>query len=615
MKNKFTAFTTKEIEPKGWLLDQLKIQANGLSGNLDKIWPDVRDSKWIGGDKEGWERVPYWLDGFIPLAYLLKDEDMIARAQRYVDAILDGQCEDGWICPCSHEERDRYDMWALFLILKVLIVYHDCTNDSRIEGAVEKALYNYYQFNHNHTPYGWAHARWYECVISIAWLYERKPLPWLADLAQLLEAQGMDYLRAPRTLKKEAESWNFYAHIVNLAMALKSDAVMTPFDGRAGGRYASKLLKILLPRHGNVNGYFNGDECLATSSPSRGTELCGVAEAMYSYEVITLATGEPVWMDKCERLAFNALPATISEDMWTHQYDQMSNQPNCVNYNKPEFKDYKGKAHFNTNGTESHLFGLEPNFGCCTANMNQAFPKFVLSCFAKSQNGIVVSSLAPCSVRTEIDGVPVTVTTETLYPFRDDVTVNVQAEKPVSFTLSVRIPGFVDGATVNGEQAEVGKYCELVKEWTNDTVKIQLSSTAKLVKRGTLVAAVKGALTYSLPVAARSVMREYVKDGVERKFPYCDYELYADSEWQVGFASSSLEYAEKSEYVCAFSTQKPLCVLKASVAPIEWGGMKGTGYTVPRSTPKSRVPKSEAYEVELIPYGCAKLRMTELPLL
>src|SRR5690625_1355211 len=118
-----TPFTTNEIKPKGWLLQQLKIQADGLSGNLDKFWPDIKDSKWIGGDAEGWERVPYWLDGFITLSYLLDDEDMKKRAKKYIDGIIDGQQADGWLCPCSDEERSRYDMWALYLILKVLVVY------------------------------------------------------------------------------------------------------------------------------------------------------------------------------------------------------------------------------------------------------------------------------------------------------------------------------------------------------------------------------------------------------------------------------------------------------------------------------------------------------------
>ena len=85
MKN-WNYFTSNEIKPIGWLKRQLEIQAQGLSGNLDKIWCDVRDSAWIGGNADGWERVPYWLDGFIPLAYLLENEDMISRVKKYIDA-------------------------------------------------------------------------------------------------------------------------------------------------------------------------------------------------------------------------------------------------------------------------------------------------------------------------------------------------------------------------------------------------------------------------------------------------------------------------------------------------------------------------------------------------
>lgn len=123
---KFRFFTTNEIKPALWLKKQLEVQANGLCGNLDKVWPDVRDSAWIGGNREGWERVPYWLDGFIPLAYLLDNEDMILRAKRYVDAIVSSQSEDGWVCPCSDSERDNYDTWATLLITKVLCLYCDC---------------------------------------------------------------------------------------------------------------------------------------------------------------------------------------------------------------------------------------------------------------------------------------------------------------------------------------------------------------------------------------------------------------------------------------------------------------------------------------------------------
>ena len=69
--SKWDFYTTNEIKPSGWLKNQLTIQSEGLSGNLDKMWRDIKDSKWIGGEAKGWERVPYWLDGFIPLAICL----------------------------------------------------------------------------------------------------------------------------------------------------------------------------------------------------------------------------------------------------------------------------------------------------------------------------------------------------------------------------------------------------------------------------------------------------------------------------------------------------------------------------------------------------------------
>ena len=134
--DKYSFYTSKEIKPSGWLKRQLEIQAEGLSGNLDKIWRDVRDSAWIGKDAEGWERVPYWLDGFIPLAYLLENEDMIARAKKYIDAILSYQRPSGWICPCPDEKIPTYDTWAVQLISKVFVVYYDCSGDKRIPESI-----------------------------------------------------------------------------------------------------------------------------------------------------------------------------------------------------------------------------------------------------------------------------------------------------------------------------------------------------------------------------------------------------------------------------------------------------------------------------------------------
>ena len=105
------------IRPRGWLRNQLQIQANGLSGHLDEFWPDVRDSGWIGGDSDGWERGPYWLDGLVPLAFLLGDARLEAKARHWMEYILSHQREDGWLGPIKAKRSGnwygRLDPWRL----------------------------------------------------------------------------------------------------------------------------------------------------------------------------------------------------------------------------------------------------------------------------------------------------------------------------------------------------------------------------------------------------------------------------------------------------------------------------------------------------------------------
>jgi len=92
----FTPLPLGEVRPDGWLLHQLRIRAYGLSGHLDEFWPDIADSAWIGGESDGWERGPYWLDGMVPLAFLLDDERLKAKVHHWVEYILAHQREDGW---------------------------------------------------------------------------------------------------------------------------------------------------------------------------------------------------------------------------------------------------------------------------------------------------------------------------------------------------------------------------------------------------------------------------------------------------------------------------------------------------------------------------------------
>ena len=61
-----------------------------------------------------------------------------------------------------------------------------------------------------------------------------------------------------------------------------------------------------------------------------GSELCTVVETMFSHEVMFYILGDPKFAERAEQLAYNALPATLTPDMWAHQYLQQSNEMNAI---------------------------------------------------------------------------------------------------------------------------------------------------------------------------------------------------------------------------------------------------------------------------------------------
>ena len=598
---KWNFYTSKELKPVGWLKRQLEIQAAGLSGNLDKIWPDVRDSAWIGGSREGGERVPYWLDGFIPLAYLLEDADMIGRARKYIDAILAAQKADGWICPCEENERRTYDTWAVLLISKVLKVYYDCSGDERIPEALYRVLKNYYKLlsSGEIRLFGWGKARWFEGFIAIDFTYEKYPEAWLPDLARILKEQGEDYKKLTDRWKRPLNQWTFETHIVNLAMMLKAEAVSHKLLGNTYTDEAEMLRTVLDEYNGTPVGLFTGDECLSGRSPIQGTELCAVVEQMYSYELLYACTGDSKWAERLEVLAFNALPATISDDMWTHQYVQLSNQIAC--------EKFPGKSLFRTNGPEAHLFGLEPNFGCCTANFNQGWPKLALSTFMHSENEVISVMPVPSQLKTADK----TITVTTNYPFENSVTYSVEAN--CDFTFTARIPSFATNVKINGNQAESGTASFAIKAGENKKITLTFEAKPEFIKRPHNLFSVKcGSLVFSVPIETEYKMHEYTADGVERKFPYCDYELIPKSKWNYAYSSESLTAESRGVSEIPFSSKNPPMVIKAKVKEIEWGLEDGYE-TVCAKVPESTAPISPEQEIELHPYACTKLRMTELP--
>ena len=178
------------IRPVGWLRNQLQLQASGLGGHLDETWADVgSNSGWLGGSGESWERGPYFLDGLVPLAYLLDDARLKAKSQKYIDWTLNNPWPNGMIGPRSND-----DWWPRFVMLKVLTQYHEATGDERVIPVMSR----YFAFQLAELPKrplrDWGKFRWQDEALSVLWLYNRTGDSKLLDLVKLLHAQGHDWI-------------------------------------------------------------------------------------------------------------------------------------------------------------------------------------------------------------------------------------------------------------------------------------------------------------------------------------------------------------------------------------------------------------------------------------
>jgi len=175
----FYSLPLGSVRPAGWLRRQLEIQASGLSGHLDETWPDVgANSGWLGGTGESWERGPYFLDGLIPLAWLLEDARLKAKAQKYIDWILTHQAANGMIGPASND-----DWWPRIVALKALTQYQEFTGDPRVVPLMD----HYFRYQLAELPKrplrDWGKFRWQDELLSVIWLYNRTGSPYLLDLA------------------------------------------------------------------------------------------------------------------------------------------------------------------------------------------------------------------------------------------------------------------------------------------------------------------------------------------------------------------------------------------------------------------------------------------------
>jgi DUF1680 family protein len=370
-----------------------------------------------------------------------------------------------------------------------------------------------------------------------------------------------------------------------------------------------QMLAALDKYHGLPNGMFSCDEHLAGRNPSQGSELCTVVETLFSLEQSLAILGQATIGDRIETIAFNALPGTFSDEMWAHQYDQEPNQVEVSLHRKP----------WTTNGPESNLYGLEPNFGCCTANFHQGWPKFAASLWMLSNDdGLVAALYSPCEVRTMVRNTAVHILEETEYPFRGSVRIKIEPASALSFPLRLRIPAWasVPVILVNGQHADASQdagFAKIERTWkAGDVVELRLPMSPRVVKGYNDSASImSGPLVFSFPIG-----ESWVK--LRDRGMTADWQVFPSSPWNYALAVSgedmqklSVEELPIGESAFAVAETPLKLQVKARKLP-SWLAVDGVADPVPQSPVHSSEPEET---ITLVPYGAAKLRITAFPLL
>jgi uncharacterized protein len=636
------------IRPKGWLLRQCEIQRDGLTGHLDEF--AMTDGEWKGGKGFHLSGSPYryqsnYLEGLIPLAWLLDDDALKAKAKPYIEWMLASGRPDGWfLTPRSDgdEEAAHTNAEHLCCALKALINYSEATGDPRVLPLATKYL-RYLHTNMARWPeeFYWGQ-RAMEHALVAYWAYNRN-----GD-AEILESL--------RTILKNSFHWKaFYqhfpwddqaiaenrlphvwdavgktAHNVALAWSIKMPALAYPLTGDESDKQASlKSIETLLRYHGQVGGRFSGDEHLGGRRPTRGTELCGVVEILFSLEKLIETCGDVACADLAETVAFNSVPGTMTPDLWAHQYDQQANQV-LVSVAPREWA---------SNGPDSNIYGLMPNYPCCMANMHHAWPRLVEHLWmATHDQGVAAVLYGPCCLKVKVaGGTEVMIVEETDYPFDGAVTLKIEPSKPTSFPLYLRVPCWAEGTVIAAPSGtlrpKAGSMCMLTATWKpGDTVKLTLPMRLRVEDRYHNSAAIlRGPLYYSLRIGKHyQMLKSYNYLGasdwaIDPTTPW-NYALQLDrDEPDSGVkvnrqAIGPYPFADRGDPLFNAETKRwtryendPPVVLHVPGRLLPAWTLKNNSSDDP---PVSPVASNQPIQMlELVPYGCARLRISEFPVL
>lgn len=624
----FIKLPAGSIEPKGWLRKMLELQRNGLSGRLGEIsaWLEKKNNAWLedGGD-HGWEEVPYWLRGYSNLGYVLNDTTIVNETRTWLESAFARQQPDGYFGPINLRNGKR-EIWGQMLMLYCMQSYYEYTGDSRvIDFMTRYCRWLMQQPDDQLLEDYWENSRGGDNITTVLWLYNITGEPFLLDLALKIHRNTADWTQ-PTSLP----NW----HNVNIAECFREPATIYMVTGDSTQLKASYNVHSLIRRtFGQVpGGMFGADENarLGYIDPRQGIETCGMVEQMFSDELMLAITGDPMWADNCEDVAFNTFPAAMMPDMKALRYITAPNHTISDSRNHHPSIDNSGP-----------FLAMNPfSSRCCQHNHGFGWPMLAQNLImATPDNGAAAVIYSACTADITVgNNRQISISEETSYPFGETIALTVSTEEKVKFPLYLRIPSWctdakasINGKPIGGISIMPGKYLRLDREWANGD-KVELTLPMKLAMRTwptnkNSVSIDYGPLTLSLKINERYEQvdsrttaigdSQWQENADAEKWP--GFEIYPDSPWNYSIVLNRQNPLANMEVIkkvmpsdsMPFSLSSVPLEVKAMGRKIPSWGYDDTGMC--SVLPDEDAPRGETEEITLVPMGAARLRIAAFP--
>ncbi len=476
MNDRFAPVDPGSVQIKGFLGE--RCSKNESAGLLTKNEEELLRGFQTRPGKQAWvgEHAGKWLHATTLAWAYTKSASLRSKLDRVASALIATQQQDGYLgtyADGSHwgmGKDEQWDVWVHKYDLIGLLTYHSYTGDKAALEASKKigdllvktfgqASENKLDLNERSTHTGMASGSVLEPMVLLYRLTsDEKYLEFARYIANHWEEEKGPKIISTLTEKKSVKlTANAKAYEMMSCLAGMCELYRTTGDSR----YITPAInawndivanQLVITGSGSSKEHWTEPRLFPSEEKYNIAETCVTVTWIQLTHQLLRLTGDARYAEELEKSFLNHLAAAQKPDGSEWAY----------------FTALDGKK----------TYKKEQN--CCTSSGPRGWALLPTLAYMTTEDGVVINFFTNSMATFKIDGEPVIVKQESLYPLDGRVALTVTVPKPMKFTLRVRVPSW---SKADGLKARPGDYWVLRQTWSRtQTIKLDFNIPIRIIR-------------------------------------------------------------------------------------------------------------------------------------